>query len=208
MLEAGGPLPKALGKKAREAAFDVKESVLVEPANVASFQPTIAQDFCGPFGIVQISFKNVCSAQPKHSGIVQRKVSVGLRFANFRCHSRRESANRSQTAGWLYLFPGFSWFRVGQIDAYHRRSLGQPVAFKNFLVETLLKMAGQIERQLFGPGYNEAQAEELLRLAFAQVYAQESGRRKEERQFISLDQCCVLRAFERIWIRDDADAFN
>ena len=69
-------------------------------------------------------------------------------------------------------------------------------------------MAGKIERQFFRAGNNEAQGAELLRLGFAQVHAQKSGRRKEERQFISFDQCCVLRAFERTWIRDDAHALN
>src|SRR6202035_2923335 len=38
--------------------------------------------------------------------------------------------------------------------------------------------------------------------------AKKSWRRQEKREFVFLDQRGVLRHFERIWISDDADAFD
>ena len=80
-------------RKPREATFDVKKSVFVEPANVAGLQPVVAQNFCSSFLIVQIAFENIDPAQPKHSGIEQRKFSTGLRFTDLCSDTRRESPN-------------------------------------------------------------------------------------------------------------------
>ena len=77
----------------------------------------------------------------------------------------------------------FSWLfrlRIGQICADDWRCLGEPVAFVDFFVEALFKMAGKIERQLFGAGDDEAQAAKLMRLSLAQVHPQKSGRHQKE----------------------------
>ena len=104
--------------------------------------------------------------------------------------------------------PGFFGFGLRQIDADHRRCLSESVAFENFFVEAFLEMAGKIERQFFGAGDDEPQTAELRRLGFAQVHAQERGRRQQERQLVSFDQRRALCGFQRIWIRDDAHALD
>src|SRR5437773_10826488 len=101
----------------------------------------------------------------------------------------------------------FAWLgRLGirQINAHHWRSLGKPIAFEDFLVETFLKMARKIERQFFGTGDDEAQSLKLLRFGFTQIETQKSGRQQQERQLVSVDQ---RRAFGRVqWIRISNDA--
>ena len=79
------------------------------------------------------------------------------------------------------MFSRLFRFRVRQIRADHRRCLGESVAFEDFFVEAFFKMAGKIERQFFGAGDNEAQAAKLMRLGFAQIHAQKSGSRQQER---------------------------
>ena len=101
---------------------------------------------------MQISFENVDAAQPKHPAIVQRKFLIGFRFTDFGSDARRQSANRSQTARRLDVFAWLGRLGIGQIDAHHRRSLGKPVAFEHFFVETFLKMVRKIERQFLGAG--------------------------------------------------------
>ena len=48
----------------------------------------------------------------------------------------------------------------------------------------------------------------MIRFGFAQISAQKRGRGEQQRQFVFLDQRRVLGRFERIWISDDADAFD
>src|SRR6266487_6701559 len=47
-----------------------------------------------------------------------------------------------------------------------------------------------------------------MRLGFTEVHAQESGRHQQEREFVSLDQLCVLRRFQRVGIRDNSHTFD
>src|SRR5207248_1441717 len=58
--------------EARKPAFDVQKSVLVQPANVACLQPAVTENFGRSLWIVQITFKNVRTAQPQHPAIVNR----------------------------------------------------------------------------------------------------------------------------------------
>src|SRR5205823_10036362 len=58
--------------EARKPAFDVEKSVLVQPANVACLQPAVTENFGRSLWIVQITFKNVRTAQPQHPAIVNR----------------------------------------------------------------------------------------------------------------------------------------
>ena len=74
------------------------------------------------------------------------------------------------------MFAGFFRLGIRQINADYRRSLSQSIAFENFFPEAFLKVCSQFERQFFGAGNDEAQAAELLRLSFAQIQAQKSGR--------------------------------
>src|SRR5437870_3588826 len=76
------------------------------------------------------------------------------------------------------------------------------------LFESLLECFGQIERKFFSTGNDETQTTKLLRLGFAQIAAEKSWRRQKQGEFVFLDQRGVLRHFERIWISDDANAFN
>src|SRR5205823_9346518 len=78
--------------------------------------------------------------------------------------------------------------RLGQVYADYRRGLSEPVAFEDFFLEALLKMAGQIERQLFRADNNETQAAELFRLGLTQIQPQECGRREQERKAVLFDQ--------------------
>src|SRR5436190_23476428 len=106
------------------------------------------------------------------------------------------------------MFAGFFRLRIRQVDADHRRSLGKSVAFENFFVEALFKMAGKIDRQLFGAGDDEAQAVELMWSRFAQVHAQKRGRRQEERHFVSFNQRSRLCGVQWVRIRDNSHAFD
>src|SRR6266487_5626532 len=47
-----------------------------------------------------------------------------------------------------------------------------------------------------------------MRLGFTEVHAQESGRHQQEREFVSLDQLCVLRRFQRVGIGDNSHTFD
>ena len=108
----------------------------------------------------------------------------------------------------MNLFARLCWLRLGQIHAHDRRSFGESVTFENFLREAFLETFGQIERKFFRAGDDEPQTAELVRLGFAQIAAQKCRRRQQQCQFIALDQRRVLRRFERIWISDDAHAFD
>src|SRR4029077_18263736 len=105
-------------------------------------------------------------------------------------------------------FAPFSRDRVGQVHAHNRRSLGQSVTFKDVLVESVFECFREIERKFFGAGNNQAQTTQLVRLGFTQIAAQKSRRRQKQGKFVFLDQRSILRHFERIWIGDDADAFD
>ena len=167
--------------EARESSFDVEKSVLVESAEIAGLKPASLQHIAGAFGIVQITFENIYSPQPKHSSFVQREFAVRFRFANFRSDAGRHFANRAQTTRWLHLFAGFGRSRLRQIYAYHRRSFGQPVALKNSLFEAFLEIFREIERQFFRAGDDETQTAKLVRFDFAQITAKKSGCRQQER---------------------------
>src|SRR5438552_144620 len=156
------------------------------------------------FRIVQITFENIRSAQPQHSGVVKRELSVCFRFAYFRRDSGRKSADRSHAARWLYLCHSLLCVRCGQIDADYRRGLREPVAFEHFFLEAFFKMAGEIERQFFSANDDEAQGAKLLRLSFTQIQSQERGCRQQERQLVLVDQSRALRGLQ--WIGKCHDA--
>ena len=157
---------------------------------------------------MQISFEYIWPAQPKHAGFIQRQFAIHFRFPDFGGDARRQSANGSRTARWLHVFAGPFRFRIWQIDADHRRSLSEPVAFEDFLLKAFFKMAGQIERQLFGAGDNEAQTSELLRLGLTQIQPQERGRQKQKGKLMAFDQRRAVCRVEWIRICHDAHTFN
>src|SRR6266853_5223794 len=99
-------------------------------------------------------------------------------------------------------------FRIWQIDADHGRSLGETVAFEDFLLKAFFKMVGQIERQLFGAGDNEAQTSELFRLGLTQIQPQECGRQKQKGKLMAFDQRRAVCRVEWIRICHDAHTFN
>ena len=47
-----------------------------------------------------------------------------------------------------------------------------------------------------------------MRLSLAQVGAQEGWCREHNRDFVFLDQRCILRRFERAWVGNDGCAFD
>src|SRR5207248_10695902 len=85
---------------------------------------------------------------------------------------------------------------------------GQPVAFKNFLVEPLLEIFREIEWQCFRAGDDETQTAEVIRVHFSQIASQKSRRRQQKRQVIAFNRRRVFRRFERVWISDRAHRFN
>ena len=148
---------------------------------IARLEPAILQHIGCAFRIVQITFENVYSAQPKHSGFVQRKFAVRFRFANFRSDAGRHFANRAQDDSMVALVrPVWSaaapaGLRLPPAKFRSDRSL------QTLSVEAFLEILREIERQFFRAGDDETQAAKLVRFGFAQVTAQKSGRRQQER---------------------------
>src|SRR4051794_12421088 len=56
--------------EAREAPLDVKETILIESADIAGLKPPILQHFRGSARIMQVALEYVGASQPKHPAIV------------------------------------------------------------------------------------------------------------------------------------------
>ena len=105
----------------------------------------------------------------------------------------------------------FSWLfrlRIRQIRADDRRSLGEPVAFVDFLVEALFKMVAGSSGNFSAPVIMRRKLRELMRLGFAQcTFAKKWESPGGMLVYIALSERHTF-PLQRIGIRDNSHAFD